>query len=54
MEQSCLFGHLTSGDVVLADKAFVIQDLKFSIPPFLNNGSFTESEGRATKDTATF
>ena len=37
--------------MVLADKGFVIQDLvpngvSVNIPPFLNNGSFTESEAK--------
>ena len=43
--------------MVLADKGFVIQDLvpngvSVNIPPFLNNGTFTESEARATKAIA--
>jgi len=40
--------------LVLGDKDFLIQDLvpdgvSVNIPPFLNNGAFTESEARATK-----
>ena len=42
---------------MLADKGFLIQDLvpngvSVNIPPFLNNGTFTESEARATKAIA--
>ena len=53
VQQSGLLNHLTAGDMVLADKGFVIQDLvpngvSVNIPPFLNNGTFTESEARAT------
>ena len=57
VQQSGLLNHLTAGDMVLADKGFVIQDLvpngvSVNIPPFLNNGTFTESEARATKAIA--
>ena len=43
--------------MVLADKGFIIQDLlrhgvSVNIPPFLNSGSFTESEAKATKAIA--
>ena len=36
----------------MADKGFLIQDIlpngvSFNIPPFLNNGVFTESEAKA-------
>ena len=41
----------------MADKGFLIQDIlpngvSFNIPPFLNNGVFTESEAKATKSIA--
>ena len=43
--------------MVLADKGFLIQDIvpngvSLNIPPFLNNGTFTESEARAAKAIA--
>lgn len=46
------------GDLVIADKGFLIQDLApdgvaVNIPPFLNNGKFTESEIKVTKKIAT-
>ena len=49
-----LLNHLTAEDLVPADKGFLIQDLELNgvsvnKPPFLNNGTFTESEARATK-----
>ena len=55
-EQLCS-NHLTAGDMVLEDKGFVIQDLvpngvTVNIPPFLNNGTFTENEARAIKAKA--
>ncbi|XP_068742187.1 uncharacterized protein [Montipora capricornis] len=57
VQQSGLLNHLTAGDLVLADKGFLIQDLvpngvSVNIPPFLNHGTFTESEARATKAIA--
>ncbi|XP_022805408.1 uncharacterized protein LOC111342575 [Stylophora pistillata] len=49
--------HLSAGDLVLTDKGFIISDVvprgvSVNIPPFLNNGKFTESEARATKSIA--
>ena len=49
--------HFVPGDLILADKGFLIQDLlpsgvSVNIPPFLNCGKFTESEARATKSIA--
>ena len=43
--------------MVLADKGFLIQDIfpndvSLNIPPFLNNGVFTESEAKKTKSIA--
>lgn len=57
VQQSGFLNHLTAGDMVLADKGFVIQDrvrngVSVNIPLFLNNGTFTESEARATKAIA--
>ena len=57
VQQSGLLNHLTAGDLVLADRGFLIQDLvpngvSVNIPPFLNNGTFTESEAQATKAIA--
>ena len=53
-QKSGLLNHLTAEDLAPADKGFLIQDLELNgvsvnIPPFLNNGAFTESEARATK-----
>lgn len=55
--QSGLLDHLKAGDMVLADKGFLISDIvpggvSVNIPPFLNKGKFTESEARATKEVA--
>ena len=56
--QQCGFlSHLTAGDMILADKRFLIQDISphgvtVNIPPFPNNGRFTESEGMPTKAIA--
>lgn len=54
VEKSGFLKQLEAGDLVLADKGFLIQDIvpngvSVNIPPFLNNGKFTESEARATK-----
>ncbi|XP_044168130.1 uncharacterized protein LOC114973302 [Acropora millepora] len=50
--------HFETGDLVLADKGFLIQDLlpngvSVNIPPFLNKGKFTASEIKLTKSFAT-
>ncbi|XP_044169919.1 uncharacterized protein LOC114948291 isoform X3 [Acropora millepora] len=57
VQQSGLLKHLTAGDMILADKGFLIQDIVphgvcVNIPPFLNNGTFTESEVKKTKAIA--
>lgn len=57
VQQSGLLNHLTAGDMILADKGFLIQDIVphgvcVNIPPFLNNGTFTESEVKKTKAIA--
>ena len=57
MLESGLLKHLIPGDMILADKGFLIQDIvphgvSVNISPFLNKGAFTQSEARATKDIA--
>lgn len=49
--------HFKSGDLVLADKGFLISDVvstgvSVNIPPFLNNGKFNDSPIKLTKTTA--
>lgn len=56
-KQSKLLEHMVSGDLILADKGFLIQDIVpngvyVNIPPFLQHGKFTESEVKATKSIA--
>ncbi|KAK0155498.1 hypothetical protein N1851_002088 [Merluccius polli] len=46
-----------SGDLILADKGFLIRDIvpegvSVNIPPFLNHGRLTKSEVKLTKDIA--
>ena len=47
--QKCgILSLLNAGDLILADKGFLIQDMipsgvSVNIPPFLNNGEFSES-----------
>jgi hypothetical protein len=48
---------MASGDLILADKGFLILDIvpkgvSVNIPPFLQNGKFTASEIRVTKNIA--
>lgn len=57
VEKSGLLRHFVAGDLILADKGFLINDIvplnvSVNIPPFLNNGKFTESEAKATKSIA--
>lgn len=47
VQQSGLLGHFDTRDLILADIGFLI-----NIPPFLENGRFTESEAKATKNIA--
>jgi hypothetical protein len=54
---SKLMDKMETGDLILADKGFLIQDIlphgvSVNIPPFLQNGKFTESEVRATESIA--
>ena len=51
VQQSGFLDHLTAGDMVLADKGFVIQDLvpngvSVNIQPFLNNGALKVKQGQ--------
>ena len=53
VEKSGLLRHLIAGDMVLADKGFLLlHGVSVNILPFLNNGTFTESEAKATKAIA--
>ena len=57
VEQSGVLRYLVAGDLILADKGFLIQGLlpvgvSVNVPPFLNHGKLTESEARATKSIA--
>lgn len=57
VQESGLLKHLNPGDMILADKGFLIQDIvphgvSVNIPPFLNKGALTESDARATKAIA--
>lgn len=57
LQQSGILSHLTAGDLVLADKGFLISDIVpdgviVNITPFLNKGKFSESEIRATREIA--
>ena len=57
VSKSGFLKHLQTGDLILADKGFLIESIvptgvAVNIPPFLNNGKFTESEARATKSIA--
>ena len=57
VQESGILTHFVAGDLILADKGFLIGDLvpngvHVNIPPFLNNGKFTESEIKLTKSIA--
>ena len=58
VQESDLFNHLTPGDMILADKGLLIQDIvphgvSVNIPRFPNKGVFfTASEAKATKAIA--
>lgn len=57
VQQSGFLNNMSTGDLILADKGFLIQDIvpngvSVNIPPFLENGKFTESEAKATKNIA--
>ena len=49
VQQSGLAHHFSAGDMILADEGFLIRDIipngvSVNIPPFLNSGTFAESE----------
>ena len=57
VRKSGLLNQMVTGDLILADKGFLIQDIvpkgvSVNIPPFLENGKFTPSEIKATKNIA--
>ena len=57
VQQSGILKHFVPGDLILADKGFLIQDVvpkgvSVNIPPFLEHGKFTESEAKVTKSIA--
>ena len=57
VQQSGLLRHFVPGDLILADKGFLIQDIvptgvSVNIPPFLEHGKLTESEAKLTKSIA--
>ncbi|KAL7405528.1 hypothetical protein ABVT39_002508 [Epinephelus coioides] len=57
MQQSGILEHLVAGDLILADKGFLISGIVpagviVNIPPFLNKGKFSDSEARATQEIA--
>ena len=57
VQQSGILKHFVPGDLILADKGFLIQDIvpkgvSVNIPPFLEHGRFTESEAKVTKSIA--
>ena len=57
VENSGVLNHFKPGDLILADKGFLISDVvpvgvSVNIPPFLYNGKFNESEIKLTKTIA--
>ena len=57
VQESGILSHFKPGDLILADKGFLISDIlpegvSVNIPPFLNNGKFTESEVLLTQNIA--
>ena len=57
VQKSGVLEHFKSGDLILADKGFLIADIvppgvSVNIPPFLYNGKFYESEIKLTKTIA--
>ena len=57
VENSGVLEHFKPGDLILADKGFLIADIvptgvSVNIPPFLCNGKFNESEVKQTKTIA--
>ena len=57
VQKSGVLSHFVAGDLILADKGFLIQDIlpqgvSVNIPPFLDNAKFTEREIKITKGIA--
>ena len=57
VRKSGLLSSMETGDLILADKGFLIHDMvptgvAVNVPPFLHHGRFTESEAIATKNIA--
>ena len=57
VQQSGFLQHFVPGDLILADKGFLIQyivpkGVSVNISPFLEHGKFTESEAKLTKSIA--
>ena len=57
VKKSGVLAHFRPGDLILADKGFLIADIvptgvSVNIPPFLYNGKFNESEVKQTKTIA--
>ena len=50
VHQSGLLDHLVAGDMIIQN--IVAHGVDVHIPPFLKNGTFTESEAKATKAIA--
>eukprot|EP00795_Rhopilema_esculentum_P003578 gene3578-12016_t len=57
VNKSGLLSKMETGDLIVADKGFLIHDMvpsgfSVNIPPFLQHGKFTESKAAATKNIA--
>ena len=57
VQQSGFLQHFVLGDLILADRGFLIQDIvpkgvSVNIPPFLEHSKFSESEAKLTKSIA--
>ena len=57
VERSQVLSHFVAGDLILADKGFLIQDIapegvSINIPPFLDKEKFTANEVKMTKRIA--
>jgi hypothetical protein len=57
VQHSRILNHMVAGDLILADKGFLISDLlpngvSLNIPPFLHHGRFTSAECCATRTIA--
>jgi len=57
VENSGVLNHFKAGDLILADKGFLVSDIvptgvSVNIPPFLYNAKFNETEVKLTKTIA--